>query len=967
MRHMGHGVRVLAGALGWALLVGSLDLACGGGGGGTQPPPPGPPVITSFTAGSNAITTGDNTTLTAVFSTGSGTVGIVDKGVGLVTSGAPIGINPVSTTTYTLQVTNSTGGSALATTTVTVVPKAIINSFTASPATITVGSASLLSWSVAGAQTTSISNGVGSVGTSTTATVVPTVTTTYTLTATNSVGTSATMTTKVTVVPPPFITSFVLSPNVPLYPIDTAFLVAQFSGGIGIVDQGVGQILSGIGRSSGAVVSTRIFTLTVTNDAGLFVTAQVAVTVYIGATGPTGPLGMGRAGATATVLPNGRVLIAGGQNGAGVPLSATEIYSRQSGLFTGGGSLTQARVHHTATLMANGNVLLAGGNPLKTADIYDPKTGLFNLIGGMNTGRQYHGAVNLPTGKVLIAGGQDPLLNVSVLTCDLMDPLTSTITPANPMMTPRQDFGMVLLPNGKVLVAGGINNQDTRTVLNAAEIFDPQTGIWSPTGSMNIARQGCALATLTNGKILCAGGVGAGGSSLASTELYDPTSGSWSVSGAMIVDRNQPSATLLPNGKVLVGAGSRVVSGSSSLSPLSSMEIYDPVTGIFGLTPPLSVARYGHSALLLSSGEVLIAGGNTSATGFAVTSAGELYNPLDPTLAAWSPTVASDARADLTLTVLNTGKVLIAGGRTFTAFINGAALYDPITKTYGSIGIMKATRARHTATKLPNGKVLLAGGFDGTNRLATAEIFNPLTNAFTLTGPMGTPRESATATMLANGLVLITGGKTGASTYADTAELYDPLTGTFSPTGSMANIRVGHTATLLGDSKVLVAGGAIATTPTATAEIYNSSTGLFTTTGAMNTGRFNHAAVALPSGDVLIAGGTIGAFGPYLSTAEIYASATGTFLLFGHMFTARTSFTMNLMSNGKVMMAGGTNTNADQASAETFDYLTNQFNPVPSMSVPRYAHAAVTLPSGGLFVFGGLNGINTQNTGDIFR
>jgi hypothetical protein len=188
------------------------------------------------------------------------------------------------------------------------------------------------------------------------------------------------------------------------------------------------------------------------------------------------------------------------------------------------------------------------------------------------------------------------------------------------------------------------------------------------------------------------------------------------------------------------------------------------------------------------------------------------------------------ARCAHTATLLSSGNVLIAGGYGSDPggydTLDTAELYDPASGTFGAIGSMTMARGQHTATLLSSGKVLIAGGIDFSTSnwwVSGAELYDPATGTFSATGSMTVPRGGHTATLLSGGKVLIAGGidaDTLTSTHAS-AELYDPATGTFSATGSMATARVGHIATLLSSGKVLIAGGRNADTSALTsAELY---------------------------------------------------------------------------------------------------------------------------------------------------
>jgi hypothetical protein len=347
---------------------------------------------------------------------------------------------------------------------------------------------------------------------------------------------------------------------------------------------------------------------------------------------PKGNMTVARSGHTATLLPNGKVLIAGGRDTQGSFLASAELYNAVLGTFTATGSMTVARSGHTATLLPNGKVLIAGGAEadgmgfgFPSAELYDPTVGTFTAIGSATAARLGHTATLLPDGNVLIAGGVgyccgDESATVGAFAgAQLYDPSVGRFTDTGSMTVTRGAHAATLLPDGKVLIVGGElfdNNNGEYAALTSAELYDPAAGTFAATGGMAVARGFPVTTLLPSGKVLVAGGSD-GANALASAELYDPAAGSFATTGNLTTVRESHTATLLPSGKTLVAGG------SDGVNALASVELYDPAAGSFATAGSLSVARSAHTATLLPNGGVLVVGGEGSDA--AALASAELY------------------------------------------------------------------------------------------------------------------------------------------------------------------------------------------------------------------------------------------------------------------------------------------------------------------------------------------------------
>ena len=321
--------------------------------------------------------------------------------------------------------------------------------------------------------------------------------------------------------------------------------------------------------------------------------------------------------------------------------------------------------------------------------------GPWNTTGGMAVTRRDHTATLLDDGRVLIVGGTSS-------TAELYDPATGMFGPLGSVPF-SQGLAAAKLADGRVLVVRG----------QTAKIYNNSTGVFTDTGNLNVGRNYPTATLLADGRVLVAGGQDrqeGSNQSLAVAELYDPATGNFSLTGSLQPDRVGFDATLLVDGKVLLAGGTQTTTPGYGIC-LSSAELYDPVSGTFTTTGTLTFPRCSPSVALLNSGKALFSGWSLSP---------EVYDPITGTFSV-AGSMASSHNAS-TATLLNNGKVLVAGGRG-QAPTNAAEIYDPLQDTFAPAGEMTNARQQHTATLLQNGQVLIVGGYGGTSDLSPAELF----------------------------------------------------------------------------------------------------------------------------------------------------------------------------------------------------------------------------------------------------
>jgi hypothetical protein len=269
-------------------------------------------------------------------------------------------------------------------------------------------------------------------------------------------------------------------------------------------------------------------------------------------------LRVGRLGHTATLLPDGRVLVAGGWTAASADRASTEWYETASRRFVRGSAMRLGRAGHTATLLQDGRVLIVGGvdgreTPLSSAELYDPGSGVSFATGAMTVPRESHTATLLPDGSVLITGGHAgryPDQQVQ-RTAERYDPRTGRFTPVGPMSLPRHKHAAAGVPDGRVLVVAGSDDRDWRGRYASAEIFDPRTNRFVPAGSLHQARfkLPMALVKAADGRVFVLGGA-------ETAEVFDPATGRFDeVEGSLGAAQFYGTAAMLPGGQMLVAGG----------------------------------------------------------------------------------------------------------------------------------------------------------------------------------------------------------------------------------------------------------------------------------------------------------------------------------------------------------------------------------------------------------------------------
>jgi N-acetylneuraminic acid mutarotase len=541
------------------------------------------------------------------------------------------------------------------------------------------------------------------------------------------------------------------------------------------------------------------------------------------------------------------------------------------------------------------------------------------------------------------------------------------------MSTQRATVLDVLLTDGRVLVSGSSSNDYSG--LGHVDVYDPARG-WSSGPRLDGDPYGAVLAPLPNGAALLAGGTpwhggfdGPGPDPIATAMTLDPTTSTWTRASDMSAPRHAATATALHDSRVLVVGGySRTVKQLPNpegrpfccleidIIPQASAEIFDPATRRWSPAGSLAEPRFGHAAVALKDGQVLVVGGDREQNSRAHLASAEVF---DSATARWaSAGTIGDPRTGFTLTALADGRALLAGGLAADGMtvLRSTLLYDPATNSWSPGPELREARTDHAAAALKDGRVLVTGGIDYLGRLAASEILDPRAGTWSVTGALHNARSFAAATTLQDGRVIVIGGL-GSSGPLQDSEIFDARApGTQPPSRTVTGpgrwlTKHGQPVStyqqglrLLRDGRVLVlpAGGY----GDFTAQVYDPNNDTWTTAITRPGGQSFISAVALADDRVLIL--TLGSDSQSPGTSEIVDLATGASKPIappGTFGGAR----LDLLPDGRVWLTGGI---VGDKRSFFFDPQAEQWSRGPDVPNDLYIGSVTPLPGGRILVGG---------------
>jgi hypothetical protein len=613
---------------------------------------------------------------------------------------------------------------------------------------------------------------------------------------------------------------------------------------------------------------------------------------------------------TATLLRNGKVLVAGGRDESETPVSTAELFDPATGTWNETGSMIFPRFGHVATLLPDGKVLVAGGVAFDDSQIYDPSTETWSDLQPVLEEHFIQTATLLRTGKVLFAGrGKSALF----------DPDTGRSVPSGPMNKTYQHQNAVLLPSGRVLVVGGDGY---------AEVYDPTSGRWSE--ETNPGMSPLTLTLLADGNVLLTGYSRAE----PAAKIFNPENRLWTVTSAPSMAPS--SATLLPSGSVLAIA--------TDTSKNMTAETYNPETHSWSSARPPRLSRWAAAttATLLPSGTVLIAGGDYGNGTTHPHPNAEIFATFRGE--AVPRGVVSAPLGEAASVLLHDGRILIVG--------ETAQLYSPATREFTEVPItLPLSAASADAIVLPDGNALVF--WQDLFGVTAVSLFDPGASAWSDVWTLNYMTRDATLTLLADGRILLAGGLAYGLDRSNQAAIYDPKSNAWTAVDDLPEARSSHIATLLPSGKVLVAGGVITTEDrrvfdTDTALIFDPAEGQWHAAALMNFPHAEPIATLLPNGTVLVAGN---------GTAETYDPISDTWsLTSAPAISSRGGGSLTRLTSGRVLGAGGYDDfGTPLNSIKLYDPTTRKWSPVGALLTARSKHAATLLLDGTVLYAGGFD------------
>lgn len=556
------------------------------------------------------------------------------------------------------------------------------------------------------------------------------------------------------------------------------------------------------------------------------------------------------------------ILIAGGRNGT-LLASAEEVVidtTTPDGRVEAVGNLNRPRENFVMTSLADGRVVLSGGQD--DAGLVDQleifSNGAFTVVAtDPLLARRNHSATILLDGSILITGGFDaannPLSSSALITVNGM---TATVTATGNLNTARARQGAARLSSGQVVIVGGTSNQDASGALATAEIFTPSSGQFQPfVNNFAEARIDPTLIAIAN-EVTVLGGRASNNDGVQIAERIDVTNGAISAPRFPdAVNRTESAAFVMGNGlHVIVGGG---------VTPSQLIPFQPIVAEAFRSGIGMPSAIFGAPAFSFQGNTVDFYGGE-DANGLKSTIEVFFFNEA-----------LTEIRGDLLVprarhTIqrfddIEIGRALIIGGRIASGVTNTCEIADTTLGTSRAVAPLAFARENHRSVRLFDGRVLVVGGRDNNGTpLSSAEVFDPVAETWATVGSLSTERaDHQIAIVPTTGEVLVVGGVNAAGTRLNTGELFDPNTNSFRPVGNTMS-RARQAPTLVTDgalTTIAVVGGDDGTGPQANADIFDPTTSTFTGTIPMQIARSGGTSVQYSLGNALIVGGTDGSGG----------------------------------------------------------------------------------------------------------